>query len=281
MTDQQPDRPLPRLDAATARTIERLWSPPSAPRRSRTPLTADLIVDTAAGLADAEGLSAITMARVGKALGVTPMALYRHVANKEELLALLADQIGDVPDFPAGISWRDGLELWVRAQIDLILRRPWVLDLPLAVTVPGPHRLAWIDRAFALMTDVPLPSAEKFRIIALLAQHVLGEARVQAEARRAAIATVRHQQGLPDSAPDTDVDPMLLTAADPFFELELLLREHAPRDAYPALLAAATDWGPTPDARADPADQADDTAFGLRILLDGIEQHIARQTGPA
>lgn len=272
MTDQQPDRPHPRLDPATTSTTDRLWATSSSPRRSRPALSTDLIVDAAAELADAEGLGAVTMARLGKALGVTSMALYRHVANKDELLVLLADRIGDVPEFPAGLGWRDGLELWVRAQIDLVLQRPWALDLPLAVAVPGPRRLAWIDRAFAMMADLPLASAEKLRIIGLLAQHVLGEARVQVEARREAAARARRHQGLPDSVPDTEVDPALLAAEDPFADLALTLVEHASPDDFPALLAAAGDWGPTA------ADPVEDTAFGIHILLDGVEQYIARRS---
>ena len=51
------------------------------------------MVDRALALGDAEGLEAVTIRRMRHELGVTPMALYWHFRNKEELLAGLADQI--------------------------------------------------------------------------------------------------------------------------------------------------------------------------------------------
>ena len=198
------------IDAATERLIERLWAAPAPPRRGPRPmLSVERIVDAAFELANTEGLEAVTMARVGKALGVTPMALYRHVSNKDELLTLLADRIADVPPLPSDVGWREGLELWVRAQIDAALARPWILDLPLSALLPGPVRLRWIDQAFGMMRDVPLTAGEKFGIIGLLAQHVLGEARVQIEHRCAAATAVKRMEGLPESTPDTELDPAI------------------------------------------------------------------------
>ena len=51
------------------------------------------MVDSALALGDAEGIEALTIRRIATELGVTPMALYWHFRNKEELLAGLGDQI--------------------------------------------------------------------------------------------------------------------------------------------------------------------------------------------
>jgi TetR/AcrR family transcriptional regulator, tetracycline repressor protein len=59
----------------------------------RTRLTKQVVVERALTLGDAEGLDALTIRRLATELGVTPMALYWHFRNKEELLAGLADQI--------------------------------------------------------------------------------------------------------------------------------------------------------------------------------------------
>jgi TetR/AcrR family transcriptional regulator, tetracycline repressor protein len=59
----------------------------------RTRLTKQAVVERALALADAEGLEALTIRRLATELGVTPMALYWHFRNKEELLAGLGDQI--------------------------------------------------------------------------------------------------------------------------------------------------------------------------------------------
>jgi AcrR family transcriptional regulator len=54
--------------------------------RKRSPLTREQVVDTALRIVDEEGLEALSMRRLGAALGVEAMALYRHVPNKEALL---------------------------------------------------------------------------------------------------------------------------------------------------------------------------------------------------
>src|ERR1700722_12189461 len=59
----------------------------------RTRLTKQAVVDCALALGDAEGVEALTIRRLATELGVTPMALYWHFRNKEELLAGLSDQV--------------------------------------------------------------------------------------------------------------------------------------------------------------------------------------------
>ncbi len=59
----------------------------------RTRLTKQVVVERALALGDAEGLDALTIRRLATELGVTPMALYWHFRNKEELLAALGDQV--------------------------------------------------------------------------------------------------------------------------------------------------------------------------------------------
>src|SRR5882724_7082554 len=59
----------------------------------RTRLTKQAVVQRALALADSDGLDALTIRRLATDLGVTPMALYWHFRNKEELLAGLADQV--------------------------------------------------------------------------------------------------------------------------------------------------------------------------------------------
>jgi len=65
-------------------------APSADPQRARLSKTA--VVGRAIALADAEGLDALTIRRLAQELGVTPMALYWHFRNKEELLTGLADQ---------------------------------------------------------------------------------------------------------------------------------------------------------------------------------------------
>ncbi len=65
-------------------------------RRTRGPkpkLSVDAIVDAAVAVADAEGLDAVSMRRIGQELGVGAMSLYRYVPGKEELLDLMLERV--------------------------------------------------------------------------------------------------------------------------------------------------------------------------------------------
>jgi TetR/AcrR family transcriptional regulator, tetracycline repressor protein len=64
-----------------------------APEAERTRLSKEVVVERGLALADAEGLEALTIRRLATELGVTPMALYWHFRNKEELLTALGDQV--------------------------------------------------------------------------------------------------------------------------------------------------------------------------------------------
>ncbi|MFB0630817.1 GntR family transcriptional regulator [Streptomyces sp. AB3(2024)] len=116
------------------------------------------IVRTAIGLADAEGLAALTMRRLGAELGVSAMSLYRHVRNKEELVVLMADAaFGEFPLPPAvpGDGWRARLEASARAQWRLYGVHPWLaaamnLNRPLLV----PNGMRHIEWALTALEDL-------------------------------------------------------------------------------------------------------------------------------
>ena len=272
--DERPQDAGPRAELPAA--VQRLWGEAAPRRRGPKPaLSVAQIVQAAMDLADAEGLAAVSMARVAQAVGYTPMALYRHVSSKDELLVLMSDAVAhDLPDLPADIGWRAGLEIWTRAQIDLGLDQPWILDLPLSAVLPGPNRLRWMDQAFGVLRQVDLAADEKLAIIGLLAQHVLGEARVHIESRRAAVQQVRRAGGLPEGTPESELDPAAIEAADPYSDFETVLAQYAESTRYAHLFEAFSTWtGPS-----QPSPLADDIAFGITIVLDGVEAYL-RQRG--
>ena len=235
--------------------LRRLWGRPERPRRGpKASLSAERIVTAAAELADAEGLAAVSMARVADSLGYTAMALYRHVESKDELLALLADRLAADLAMPGHAGdWRSGLEAWTRAQIDAVLARPWFLDLPLAALQPGPHRMRWLEEAFAVLREVRLTGEEKLAVVGLLAQHVLAEARVQVETVRAA---------------ESD-------ATNPVHDFETVLRHLAAPGDFPELAAALTGVG---DGPRTPVTTDAEIDFGLGIVLDGVEVFVRSRT---
>ena len=105
-------------------------------------LTRDAVLAEALALGDTRGFGAVTIRGVADRLGVTPMALYRHVGDKDGLLDGLADTLYAelrIPD-PADEWWEElaGLARSTRA---VLLDHPWAVPLfsrPLA----GPHALA-------------------------------------------------------------------------------------------------------------------------------------------
>ena len=85
-----PNDPASRQPSTLPPGLDLLWGLRESGRRGPKPLLSiDAIVAAAVRLADAEGLEAVSMARVAKELGFTTMSLYRYVTNKDELLQLM------------------------------------------------------------------------------------------------------------------------------------------------------------------------------------------------
>lgn len=88
-------------------------------------LTRDAVLADALELVDEQGVAALTMRALADRLGVVPMALYRHVSNKDDLLDGVVDlatsQVA-VPD--DGLEWRDGLAALARSLRDTMLAHP-------------------------------------------------------------------------------------------------------------------------------------------------------------
>jgi AcrR family transcriptional regulator len=79
----------------------------------RAPLTRARVLEGAIAIADAGGLGALTMRSLAKAFDVTPMSLYHHVANKDEILDGIIDVVFSEIELPPGdVDWRAVLRRW-------------------------------------------------------------------------------------------------------------------------------------------------------------------------
>ena len=131
-------------------------SPPATRRPARAPdqeLTQERILHAAIGIADAEGLSALSMRRLAAELGVATMSLYRHVPTKDELVLLMANVVlgeAQLPE-PPPPGWRTRLELVARHQWVIYHQHPWIARvLSLTRPMPVPNGMAhteWTIRA--------------------------------------------------------------------------------------------------------------------------------------
>ncbi|MET8683879.1 TetR/AcrR family transcriptional regulator [Streptomyces sp. NPDC004732] len=128
---------------------ERMERPASAPR---TALTPQRIAAVAVRVADAEGIAAVTMRRLATELGVAPMAAYRHVSGKDDLLALMVDTVSVELAPPTGATgWREVLRESARETREMTLRHRWMAELPTPLHALTPNRLAAAERQLAAL----------------------------------------------------------------------------------------------------------------------------------
>ena len=165
----------------TARTnaMSLLWDGPAESTRGpKAGLTLHAIVQAGLHVVDAEGLGALTMARVADELGVTPMATYRHIPSKEELLDLMIDAaFSDAPRCSAE-DWRNELAKWGRAELALFRKRPWLLQTVLQRVAMGPKWTAWLDAALTALSSTSLRGSELFAAVTLVDAHVRAAAQI-------------------------------------------------------------------------------------------------------
>lgn len=150
----------------------------------KRPLTLDRIIDAAIELADADGIAAVSMGRIANHLGFSPMALYRHVRNKEELLVLMVNTAVGDPDFDEGdaaLDWRTRLMRWYGALLETLSCHPWVVHVPINNSPSTPSQLAWLNAGLLALADTPLTETEKAGSILLLNGYAFWVTLLQAE----------------------------------------------------------------------------------------------------
>ena len=113
---------------------------------ARRPLTKDRILRAAVDLADRDGLGTLTMRRLGAELSVEAMSLYKHVANKDEILDGVVELIvGQIEVPSAGEPWRQAM--WRRAisARDVLRRHSWAIGLLEARGSMGPAAMRYTE----------------------------------------------------------------------------------------------------------------------------------------
>lgn len=140
----------------------------------REPLQRDRIVAAAVDLADHDGVDAVSMRNLARSLGYEVMSLYNHVANKDELLALMVDAVAEEIDEPSpGVAPLEAVRSLTISTHDVLVRHPWAPALWLR-SLPGPARTRQMDDLLRLFDQSGLSPALAHDGFHAVSNHVLG-----------------------------------------------------------------------------------------------------------
>jgi AcrR family transcriptional regulator len=222
---------------------------------SRERLDRDRVLRAAADLADEIGLEATSMRRLAESLGVTPMALYKHVADREELVDGMVDRVvveiegrlvSGAP--PASGDWRAAVRTRILAARAVIGDHAWAREAIVSRTRSSSMVLGYMDALIGTLRAGGLPIDLVHNTMHALSTRMWGFTR--------------------------EVFPTPELPADPV-ERDAMLAEY--RRVLPNIVAMA---GAV--AHAGGCDDEAEFAFALDLLLDGVEaQRLAAVRGSA
>lgn len=206
----------------------------------RSPLSRERVLECAVDIADAEGLDAVTMRSIAKELGVKPMSLYHHVANKRAILDGIVDVVfAQIATPRPGGEWRAELHRRATSAREVLGRHPWAVVLMETSTAPGPATLRHHDAVLGTLRAAGFSLVATGHAYALLDAFTYGFAVQEA--------------GLPFTGPEDTAEIAAGFAA-----------QISPED-YPHMTEYAVERVMRPGY-----DFGDEFDFGLNLLLDAL-----------
>jgi AcrR family transcriptional regulator len=229
-----------------------IWARPEPAARSLR-FSRPQIAAAALEIADAEGFEAVSMRRIARSLGAGTMSLYRYIATKDDLLALIADALlGEalVPgELPA--DWLEAIAVVARQTRRAYLRHPWAIHLvhrreAVRAALAGPNGLRHSEQSLSALAGAPMDDKAKLDVLAIVEDYGLGHLM-----RAAGSTTAAASAPTPEEAGTAEFTRSQLASGD-----------------FPQLSAVI---GSDDAARlASPADLDAQFELGLKLLLDGI-----------
>lgn len=211
---------------------------------TRTPLTRERVLRGAVAIADARGLGSLTIRSLAQELGVKPMSVYHHVANKDEILDGIVDFVFSQIELPSTDGdWRAEIQRRAVSARRVLRRHSWAIALMESRTTPGPATLRHHDAVIATLRAAGFSMAMTAHAYALLDAYVYGFAVQEA--------------ALPFEGPDTVSDVA-----------ESIMAQFAAGD-YPHLVEMTTEFYTQPGY-----DFGNEFDFGLKLILDGLAASI-------
>jgi AcrR family transcriptional regulator len=215
----------------------------------RATLSRQRVLDGAMTVADAGGLDSLTIRSLAEHLRVAPMAIYHYVANKDEILDGVVDQVFAEMEYPSlDADWRTAMHRRCTSVRAVLRRHPWAIPLLQSRTSPGPATLRHLDAVIGCLRGGGFSVRMTAHAYAMLDSYVYGFALSEAS--------------LPINGPDTVAE--VATSMQARFSI---------RD-YPHLSEFSTEHILQPDY-----DFGDEFEFGLAVILDALTTHAHDERG--
>jgi AcrR family transcriptional regulator len=210
----------------------------------RVPLSRDRVLHAAVALADVAGIESLSMRKLAEDLGVVPMALYKHVTSKEELLDGMIDVVvGEIDPPLRETDWKSAVRQRILSARRALLRHPWAPRVIESRKNPTPLVLAYMDSMIGMFRAGGFSVNLTHHVMHTIGSRVLGFT----------------QELFNDSR---TVDPEMQ---------EIMLRKMGP--TFPNVLAiamAASHEGESVVGQG--CDDQFEFEFALDLLLDGFER---------
>ncbi|MGY1725688.1 TetR/AcrR family transcriptional regulator [Geodermatophilus sp. SYSU D01062] len=204
-------------------------------------LSRDRVFQAAVALADEHGVGALTMRRLGEALGVEAMSLYHHVSGKDDLLDGMVDLVfAEVPVPDAGAGWRAAMRERADAMRAALARHRWAVGLLESRRSPGHATLAHHDAVLGCLRAAGFPVVLAAHAYSAIDSYVYGFA--------------LQERALPFQTPAETAE----------LAAELMVRFAA---SYPHLAEFTTEHVLRPGY-----DYGAEFGYGLDLVLDGLER---------
>jgi AcrR family transcriptional regulator len=208
----------------------------------RAPLSRERVIVEAVALADESGIGALTMRRLADRLLVEPMSLYHHVASKDEILDGMVDVVFREIDLPGpDAGWKTAMRERAASARAALRRHPWAVGRLESRSNPGPATLHHHDAVIGCLRHAGFSVPLAAHAFSAIDSYVYGFA--------------MQELNLPFHTPE-ETAAMAVTFLDQF-----------PADRFPHLAELTVEHVLRPGY-----DYADEFAFGLDLILDGLER---------
>lgn len=213
----------------------------------RAPLSREGVLRAAIAIADAGGLAALTIRSLADELGVKPMSVYHHVANKEAIIDGVIDIVfSEIELPPADADWQAALRRRANSARAVLRRHPWATPLMESRSHPGPATLQHHDAVLGSLRRGGFPIKLAGHAYSLLDSYIYGFALEEA--------------ALPFTP--RDVDDVIVDFLAQF-----------PAEQYPYLVEFAQQRVMQPGY-----DYGDEFEFGLELIFDALERRLQHES---